>query len=153
MNNETKTRPVIDMTARNFVRPAEIVHQPQRQAPVLPESSSTLYAIEAKPVAEQHMTVTTSATDRAIGYLLETLPLYACFGLGVTLISVYFWHVPLLSITALIIYWLTFVCAWLVSYIVHKFLSVEGVAFYEASQKWKVIKREQEKRWQYYERG
>jgi len=43
--------------------------------------------------------------------------------------------------------------SWLVSYVVTLAISAEGVAFFEAWMKWRIISREQERRWKHYERG
>ena len=45
---------------------------------------------------------------------------------------------------------MTFVGAWLATYIYTLAISAEGIAMFEAKSKWDVIKREQQERWNYY---
>lgn len=108
------------------------------------------HVIDVPLSATQHIEMKTSAVDRALGFLIANVPLFAAFAVGVVLVSYVGFNVPFLSIPALVIFWLSFVAAWLISYGYTLSLSAEGVAHYEARQKWQVIKREQKERWNHY---
>lgn len=123
---------------------------PERRVSVPPAQHSVAHVIDAPLSATQHIEVRTSATDRAKGFLIATVPLYAAFALGVVLVAYLLWDTPILSWSALLIFWLSFVAAWLMGYVWTITISAEGVAFYEAKQKWNIIKREQTERWDYY---
>ena len=116
------------------------------------EINQTAHVIDVAPSAQHIVTMKTSSRDRAEGFLIATVPLFAAFALAIVLISVFFFSVPLMSLTALVIYWLAFVAAWLIAYVYTLATSAEGIAMFEARQKWNVIKREQEERWSYYKK-
>lgn len=124
------------------------------QAPVVrrmpTEINQTSHVIDVAPSAQHIVTMKTSAKDRAEGFLIATVPLFAGLALGMVLISVFFFGVPFLSLPALVIFWISFVAAWLLAYVYTLAVSAEGIAMFEARQKWNVIKREQQERWAYY---
>jgi protein-S-isoprenylcysteine O-methyltransferase Ste14 len=113
---------------------------------------TTSHVIDVQPSAQHYVEMRTSAKDRAQGFLIATVPLFAAFALAVVLISVFFFSVPFMSLTALVVYWLAFVAAWLIAYVYTLATSAQGIAMFEARQKWNVIKREQEERWNYYKK-
>jgi hypothetical protein len=125
------------------VRPAEL--------PTPPISADLSHTIDVRPNATQHAEYKTSSVDRALGYLIASVPLYGAFALGVTVSAVALFSVPVLSFAAFLVYWLSFVVAWLAGYVYTLAVSVEGVSFYEARQKWAVIREEQRRRWAHYE--
>lgn len=135
--------------ARNFV-PA----MPSRQsAPVvMPINSQVAHVIDAAPVATQHVEMKTSAVDRAQGFLLASVPLYAMFAAAVVAVVVLGWNVPLASMATLTIFVLSFTAAWIIGYAYTLQVSPEGVSLFEAKSKWDVIRIEQKKRWEHYER-
>jgi hypothetical protein len=98
------------------------------------------------------MEMRTSAVDRAKGFLIASMPLYAAFALGVLLVAVVGYKLPLLSISALAIFWLSFVAAWIVGYTYTLTVSAEGVSLWKAKAQWGVIREEQRRRWEHYER-
>lgn len=128
---------------------------PEPQAPIVrrmspSELNNVQHVIDVQPSAQHYVEMKTSAKDRAQGFLITNVPLFAGLALGMVLISVFFFNVPFLSLPALVIFWLSFVLAWLISYIYTLAVSAEGIAMYEARQKWQVIKKEQQERWRYY---
>ena len=133
---------------REMVQPAPVTQAIVRRMPT--EINQTSHTIDVQPSAQHYVEMRTSAKDRAQGFLIATVPLFAAFALAIVLISVFFFSVPFMSLTALVIYWLAFVAAWLVAYVYTLAVSAEGIAMFEARQKWNVIKREQEERWNYY---
>ena len=131
---------------RNFVQ-AEIVPQ-VRQIPTA--LSAVNHTISVAPTATQHIEVHTNSVDRAKGFLLAGLPLYAAWGFGSLIVSVLFWDLPVLSLTGLVVFWVPFILAWGWGYLVTLVISAEGTSWYEARRKWDVIDREQKERWRYY---
>ena len=124
----------------------------RRDLPAMPLNASVNHTIDAAPVATQHVEMKTSAVDRSLGFLIASVPLYGGFALVVVLVTVFFAGVPMLSLPALVIFWLSFVAAWIVGYTYTLSVSAEGVSHYEATQKWAVIREEQKRRWEHYER-
>jgi hypothetical protein len=124
----------------------------RRDLPAMPLNASVNHTIDAAPVATQHVEMKTSAIDRSLGFLIASVPLYAGFALLVLLVSIFFGGVPFLSLPALVIFWLSFVAAWVVGYAYTLSISAEGVSHYESRQKWAVIREEQRRRWAHYER-
>jgi hypothetical protein len=124
----------------------------RRPVPAMPLNASVNHTIDAAPVATQHVEMRTSAVDRSLGFLIASVPLYAGFALLVLLVSIFFGGVPFLSLPALVIFWLSFVAAWIIGYAYTLSISAEGVSHYESRQKWAVIREEQKRRWAHYER-
>jgi hypothetical protein len=124
----------------------------ERRAPPMPINSQVAHVIDAAPVATQHVEMRTSAVDRAKGFLLASVPLYASFATGVVAVCILGFAVPMWSFPTLVIFWLSFVAAWVVGYAYTLSVSAEGVAHYEARQKWDILKEEQRRRWAHYER-
>ena len=134
--------------ARNFVSA-----MPSRQsAPVaMPINSQVAHVIDAAPVATQHVEMKTSAVDRAKGFLIASVPLYAGFATAVAGVCVVGWSVPIFSLATFLIFWLSFIAAWIVGYCYTLSVSAEGVSLFEAKSKWDVIRREQNYRWNHYQ--
>ena len=132
----------IDRSRANYV-PAPI----RREAPALPIEAEIVHTIDAAPNATQHIEMKTSAVDRAQGFLIASVPMYALFGTAVVALCVLGWNVPLYSLATLTIFTLAFLAAWVVGYAWTLHVSAEGVSLYEAKQKWAIIEREQRERW------
>lgn len=124
----------------------------RREAPPMPVNSTVAHVIDAAPVATQHVEMRTSAVDRAKGFLIASVPLYAAFATAVVGVVVIGWRVPIFSVGAFLVFWLSFVAAWVVGYTYTLSVSAEGVAMWEAKSKWRLLEREQEYRWRHYER-
>lgn len=134
----------------NFVAPAEITATAKRgPAQVLPVQE-TAHTLNVPLAATQHIEMKTSAVDRSKGFLIANVPLFGAFALLMWLLSGVFALAPWFSLTALLIFWLSFVLAWLASYVYTLRVSAEGIAMYESKQKWNVIKEEQRRRWEHY---
>ena len=136
----------------NFTAPAEVTSLAKRgPAQVIPVQD-TRHSLDVPMQATQHIEMRTSAVDRSKGFLLANVPLFAAFAVGVWLLSGAFALAPWFSITALLIFWLSFVLAWLASYAYTLHMSAEGVSMFEARSKWAIIREEQRRRWEYYEK-
>lgn len=132
----------------NFVVPAE----GRRELPSYAPKHEVTHVIDAPLSATQHIEMRTSAVDRAKGFLIAAVPLYAAFAVGILALSVAFAGVPFWSFWSFCIFWLSFVLAWLVGYWVTLEKSAEGIAHYEARMKWKILAEEQRRRWDHYDR-
>ena len=147
--NETQNR---YETRANFVAPLPVTSVAKRgRAPLLPVQD-TRHVLDVPMQSTQHIEMKTSAVDRSKGFLIANVPLFGAFAIGVWLLTGLLTSAPLLSFMGLCVLWLSFVLAWLASYAYTLHVSAEGVSMYEAKSKWAVIKREQERRWEYYER-
>jgi hypothetical protein len=140
-----------------LIRPRNNIVRPTPAAPVVRrmppgELNAVSHVIDVAPSATHHVEMKTSAVDRSKGFLIATVPLFAGLALGMVLISVFFFDVPFLSLPALVIFWLSFVASWLISYVYTLAVSAEGIAMFEAKSKWDVVKREQRERWDYYKK-
>jgi fatty acid desaturase len=111
-----------------------------------------IHTIDAPLSATQHVEMQTSATDRAKGFLIAAVPLYAAFAVGVLVLAKVLAGVPLLSFWGFATFWLSFVLAWVWGYRETLMKSPEGVAWMEANRKWDVIEEEQRRRWEHYDR-
>jgi hypothetical protein len=152
MNNETIT---IEQQEGMGLRRPQSKYVPaaplaRRPVPAMPGPVST--QIDVTPTATTHIDVRTSEVDRAKGFLLRSVPLYAAFALLVLLVTVFFYSMPMLSLPALVIFWLSFVAAWLLAYCYDLSRSPSGIAHLEATRKWDLIEREHDRRWAHYER-
>lgn len=152
--NEAKRTGMIVKESTAIVRPSNFVPAPlPPPAPIqLAPRNEVAHTLNVPMSATQHVEMKTSAVDRAKGFLIASVPLYMAFALGVLIISVLFFSVPFWSFWGLSVFWLSFVLAWLYGYretIIH---SAEGIAHYEAMRKWNIIEREQDKRWEHYDR-
>jgi fatty acid desaturase len=124
----------------------------QRELPTMPINAEIVHTIDAAPLATQHIEMKTSATDRAKGFLLASVPLCAAFACAVVAVVVFGFQVPLASLATLAIFLLMFVAAWVLGYTYTLTVSAEGVSLFEAKSKWDVIKEEQRRRWAHYEK-
>lgn len=84
-------------TRQNFVEPAPIVVRPWRSEPAAPQEVILRAPVEPEAVA-------VSETDRAVAFNISTAGLALIVGLGGLLLAVVGWKVPLLSVTALAVF-------------------------------------------------
>lgn len=103
------------------------------------------------PTATTHVDMRTSAQDRAVGFIIASMPRTFAFSLAVTLAAITLAGASLLM--AFVILFATFSIIELGSYIFTLGISAEGTAHYEARQKWQVIKNEQRERWNHYNKN
>lgn len=136
----------------NFTAPAEVTSLARRGPAQLLPVQETSHTLDVPMQATQHIEMKTSAVDRSKGFLIANVPLFGAFAVGVWLLSGLVTATPLLSFLGLCILWSSFVLAWLASYAYTLHMSAEGVSMFEARSKWKVIRDEQRRRWEYYEK-
>lgn len=116
----------------------------------LPPQTGQSWQMDVTPSAQQQVIVRTSAVDRAKGYTITLIPLSAALAVLAVIVRVTLLSHPLLTLGTLFVFWLIFVLAWLVGWVVTLVMTPEFVSLYEAKRKWNVIEREQENRWAYY---
>lgn len=114
-----------------------------------PASTNYGVSLDIVPSAQQIVEVRTSGVDRAKGFQIAIVPLAMTLGLLIVFVSLAFEN-ELFSLVSLLLFWCTFALCWLIGWIATLLLSAEGVAFYEAHRKWRVVEREQEERWAHY---
>lgn len=124
--------------APNFVdpgpRPAPVVYVEGR-AEQLPA-----------PVATSHVELRTTYTDRARGFQVATVPVALCFGIGGLMVAVAGYSVPILSVTALVTFWLGFLAWWLIGWAIHHIVSPDGAALLSALLGYRYLRHEQRER-------
>jgi len=125
----------------------------RRELPMMPINAEINHTIGAPLSATQHIEMRTSSVDRAAGFLLASVPLYAAFATAVVAVVVFGFRVPLASLATLVIFLLTFVAAWIIGYTYTLTVSAEGVSLFESKNKWDILKEEQRRRWEHYERS
>lgn len=114
-------------------------------------SPPTVY-VEAAPLAPMQPTATstvelrTTYTDRARGFQLATVPVALCFGIGGLMVAVAGYSVPILSVTALVTFWLGFLAWWLIGWAIHHIASPDGVALLSAILGYRYLRHEQRER-------
>jgi hypothetical protein len=127
----------------NFVPAA-----PQRRVD-LPAQTSQAWQMDVTPGAQQIIEVRTSAVDRAKGFQISFVPVAVAFGLLVVFVSLAFEN-DFWSLASLLLFWATFVLTWGAGWFVTLLMSAEGVSFFEAREKWSVVKAEQRERWAHF---
>jgi len=140
------------MGLRRMQRPTNYVPPMPARRAELPAQHSTTYTIDAQPSAQLGSITHTSAVDRAKGYTIIQAPLAAIMAVLVLAVAKSLAGFPLLSFAAFLTFWISFAVVWLAGWGLTLLLSAEGVAFYEARRKWNVVEREQDERWQHYNR-
>ena len=134
----------------NFVEPA--YEEQRRDLPAYAPRHEVMHTIDVPLNAVQHIEMKTSSVDRAKGFLIVNVPLFGAFALGVLLLAILMTGYPFWSFWSFCVFWLSFVLAWLYSYKMTLDKSAEGVSHYEARQKWNVIREEQRRRWEHYDK-
>lgn len=126
-------------TRQNFVQPAPI--QPWRQpiAPATPQEVILRAPVEPEAVA-------VSETDRAIAFNISTAGLAAIVGVGGLLLAVVGWKVPLLSVTALAIFFGVAAVIWFGAWLFHSAASPDGIGLIGVLLQYRLLRYEQRAR-------
>ncbi len=123
-------------------------YEPTSPTRYQPVQAQQPMVVDITPSSTQHVEVKTSAVDRAQGFLIASVPRTFAFALTITILSIAVGGVTLAA--SFVILFSVFSVVELISYAITLLLSAEGVSFYEARQKWQVVKREQMNRWNHY---
>lgn len=136
----------------HYVPPVQQARQEVMSAQQIAALNASSHVIDVAPTATTHVEHRTSAVDRAKGFLLASVPLFATVALLAVLVAWIAFDTPLLSVGTLLIFWVTFAATWAGAWWHTLSMSPEGIALSEAKEKWRIVGREQEHRWAYYER-
>lgn len=149
MRNRTRNRPEIELERVDgnprqlrVVRQPEIV-EPEQWEPV------QLPARAGKPAITAHVEGT--YTDRAKGFSLATWQLSTVTGVAVATVAAQVTSGPSLGFFALMAWFMGgYFAVWLVSYVLHIFVSPEGTELFRAVGEYRIVREEQKERHRRY---
>ena len=154
-NTKPKTVTVEEQRAMGLLRntggpklvPATF-ERPKTQPAPSPVNDSIM--VNVTPNATSHIDMRTSAQDRAIGFLIASVPRTFAFSLAVAIAGIVLagWS---LAVSLVVLFGL-FSVVELASYTFTLLVSAEGTAHYEARQKWAILRTEQKERWAHYKK-
>jgi len=130
----------------NFVAPAPLAAV-QAAPPVDP------YTIQAVPSAFVEARTYGSYQDRAKGFQIVSVPIAVCFGVGMGVVALLGFQVPVFSIGMLAVFWLAFLAWWLAAWALHLLFSADGVALFQAWGMFRILRQEQKERHKRYHIG
>ena len=110
------------------------------------------YSLRAPQGATQHIEMRTSHVDRAKGHLIFTVPMIAIVALLVPVVKAMATEAPVTVMAGLTLWFVTFAILWAGTWVVSLVISAEGIGLISELLKWKLLFREQDRRWQHYER-
>ena len=127
-----------------MVRPeaAPIVRYTPSMVDILPPE--TPYLPEHVPPSTVALRAT--YTDRSKGFLLATLPLATVAGVVAFIAGIALFAVPILSWSALLLFFGMFCLSYTVAYLAHTFVSPDGVPFLQAWAVYRLTREEQKHR-------
>ena len=127
-------------THNNYVEPAPIV-RPWRQeiTPATPQEVILRAPVEPESVA-------VSETDRAVAFNISTAGLAVIVGIGGLLLAVVGWQVPLLSVSALAIFFGLAAVIWFGAWMFHNAASPDGIGLIGVLLQYRLLRYEQRAR-------
>lgn len=144
-----------DLARRTFVEPGP----PPARITVLPKGTydpREPYPADLAPMlptASTAVELRTTYRDRAEGFQVATVPIALAFGVGALVVAVVGWAVPVVSITALAVFWLAFLAWWLGGWLIHTLVSPDGIALLQAVMGYRYVRHEQKARLRRYRKG
>ena len=129
----------------NYIRPLP----PPRAMQALP-AADQVHQVDIMPAATVQTVVRTSQVDHSKGFLIRTLPLAAAFSVASLVLAVGVLAVPLQSIQALIVVFVTFCATYAWAFWQDLRTSPSGIALYHTTQLWTHIHSERKFRHQWY---
>ena len=133
---------------QTFVKPGPI------EKPVKYEILPASYELPmVTPASTVESRITGSHTDRAKGFQIVTVPISIAFGVGVGVVALVGFSVPVFSLTMLAVFWISFLLWWLAGWGLHLLFSPDGIALTHTMRGWAYLEREQRARLKRYERG
>ncbi len=127
----------------NFVTPYGPGEQPK---PIVRRVDPLPMQIDAPLPVVTVQKLATSHVDRAKGFSIVSIPMAAGVGIGGLLIAVGMGAVPLFSMGALLVLFLSFLGVWLVAYLWHQSASPDGVVLWQVLLHYRLLSREQKAR-------
>lgn len=131
-----------DVRSDYYVEPAPI--RPWRQ-PISPPPPPAAHEI-ILPVEPKGAGAAVSETDRAIAFNISTAGLALIVGLGGLLVAVAGWKVPLLSVTALAIFFGLAALIWAAAWLFHAAASPDGIGLISVLLQYRLLRHEQRAR-------
>jgi len=102
------------------------------------------------PTAATSVELHTTYEDRSRGFQIATFPVAVAFGLGALIVAVVGWAVPVVSVAALMVFWLAFLGWWLGGWLIHTLVSPDGIALLQAVMGYRYVRHEQKARLRRY---
>lgn len=130
-------------------RPTNFVSIPQAQQPVRFAPHQVDLAINHPTT--QHVELRTSAVDRAQGFQWMITPISVVVAILAVLVSIAFEN-EFLSFWTILIFWSSFCLVYVAGWILTAVVTPEFVSLLSTWRQWNVIEKEQDKRWQHYEK-
>lgn len=104
------------------------------------------YPTPMAPSVVTHQHYKTSHVDRAKGYRIAVQPLSIIMGFLSVIVAVFGVGVPMLSITVLAWFGTAYAITWLMGYLIHAFISPDGLTILHALLGYRIIRHEQKNR-------
>ena len=121
------------------ITPKPIVRRIEAPAPM---------QIDAPLPVQTVQRLTTSHVDRAKGFSIVSIPMAAGVGVGGLLIAVGIGAVPIFSMGALLVLFLSFLGVWLAAFLWHESASPDGVSLWQVLLHYRLLRHEQKARLQ-----
>ena len=155
MNEELRPVTLAEQEALGLRRPTQPnrLVVPERQAILPPATVNHATALDVPMSAQQLVEVRTSEVDRSAGYLLRTIPLSVAFAIVATIAGISLAGRPFFSWSAFVLFWLSFVGAWMYGEYRHGKSSPNAVALREVERKWNNIDANDQRRWDAWEKA
>ena len=166
MSKKTKTnestaivaRPMTHRETIQIQRPHNYVEALPYDAPIerrrgdvmMPDAGD--YSLRAPQGATQHIEMRADPITRAVGHLIFNVPMMAIVALLVPVVKAMATEAPVTVMAGLTLWFITFAILWAGTWIVTLVISAEGIGLISELLKWRLLFREQTKRWDYYER-
>lgn len=128
------------------------VPEVRRHTVNLPAPTTDGYAVQMPPRATQHIEVKTSMTDRAVGHTIATVPMLAILAILAPVIKGAVLAAPITALGALTLWFMTFAALWAGSWVLSLLMSAEGIGLIDTLLGWRLLYREQDRRWRHYDR-
>lgn len=152
-------RPMTHHESIKIERPHNFVEPLPYDAPIERRRSADMYlpdageySLRAPQGATQHIEMRTSHVDRAVGHLIFNVPMMAIVAILTPVLKGLVSTAPVTLMGGLTLWFITFAILWAGTWIVSLVISAEGIGLISELLKWKLLFREQDRRWQHYER-
>lgn len=141
----------LGLTRKNY--PASYVPAvPERPVHLPPATTSHSTIVDVPNNVIEVVSIQTTERDRSVGYLLRTVPLSVAFAVVVVALAITLFEKPLFSWTGFVIFWLSFVGAWMYGEYRHGKSSPSAAALEEIRRKWDNIDLNDQRRWDAWEK-
>jgi len=145
-NAAQRRQDTLTISERGTVRQIPRYRDGETPRPVMRRMEPLPMQVDAPMPVTTLQRVSTSNVDRAKGFSIKAIPLAAGVGLGGLLLAVGAGFVPLASMGALLVLFLTFLAVWLVAFVWSESASPDGVALWQVLLHYKLLSREQKAR-------